>query len=222
MTNTKVGTESYGRLSTILDYPDEGFAEKVGQTQQYLDEREPECGRLLRSFTDIVTALPVDQVQELYTRTFDVQAITTLDLGYLLFGDDYKRAELLVNLGREHMRVGNNCGHELADHLPNVIRLLSLLNDNVLAWELVNKLICPGLKKMIREFNPDNVTVKNEVYERHHRTLIELPVRYGTIYQKPLVVLLRLLQRDFGFEDPDAGSACGFLGAIKDEMKLED
>ena len=158
----------------------------------------------------------------MHTRSFDVQAITTLDLGYLLFGDDYKRAELLVSLSKEHTQAGNDCGNELADHLPNVIRLLSQLNDDGVKLELVNKLICPGLTKMIKEFDPRNLTMKNEVYERHHNTLIELPVRYGTIYQKPLMMLLFLLQRDFGFEGPDADKARGFLGAIRSEMKLED
>lgn len=221
MVNTKVDTERYGQLSAVLDYPDEGFTEQISQIQQYLDEQEPECGNLLNRFTEIVTTLSVDQVQELHTRSFEVQAITTLDLGYLLFGDDYKRAELLVSLSREHTQVGNDCRNELADHLPNVIRLLSLLNDEELKRELVNKLICPGLTKMIREFNPDNMTMKNEIYERHHKTLIELPVRYGTIYQKPLMVLLLLLKRDFGFEDPGADKARGFLGTISDEMNIE-
>ena len=222
MVNTKVNTERYGRLSALLDYPEEGFADRIRLVHRYLEEHEPECGDLLKRFTDIVTTLSLNQVQELHTRSFDVQAITTLDLGYLLFGDDYKRAELLVNLSREHTRAGNDCGNELADHLPNVIRLVALLNDDELKSELVNKLICPGLVKMIREFNPDNLSIKNEVYERHHKTLIELPVRYGTIYQKPLIVLLLLLQHDFGFEDPGADNARGFLGAIGNEMKLED
>ena len=222
MVNTKVNTERYARLSGLLDYPDDGFAERIRLIQRYLEEHEPECGDLLKGFTEIVTTLSPDQVQELHTRSFDVQAITTLDLGYLLFGDDYKRAELLVSLSREHTLAGNDCGNELADHLPNVIRLLSRLSDESFKRELVNKLICPGLLKMIREFNPDNMTMKNEVYERHHKTLIELPVRYGTIYQRPLTVLLVLLQHDFGFEDPGADNARGFLRAVGTEMKLED
>lgn len=222
MANTKVKTERYARLSGLLDYPDDGFAERIHLIQLYLEEHEPECGDLLKMFTEIVTTLSPYQVQELHTRSFDVQAITTLDLGYLLFGDDYKRAELLVSLSREHTRVGNDCGNELADHLPNVIRLLSRLSDESFKTELVNKLICPGLQKMIREFDPDNMNMKNEVYERHHKTLIELPVRYGTIYQKPLTVLLLLLQHDFGFEDPGTDNARDFLRTIGTEMKLED
>ena len=61
---------------------------------------------------------------ELYLRTFDVQAITTLDIGYVLFGEDYKRGALLAGLSAEHKKVSNDCGIELADHLPNVLRLL--------------------------------------------------------------------------------------------------
>jgi hypothetical protein len=39
----------------------------------------------------------------LFTRSFDVQAVTTLDLGYIVFGEDYKRGELLVNRAPEFL-----------------------------------------------------------------------------------------------------------------------
>ena len=221
MINTKINTGRYNQLSALLDYPVEGFAKKIRDIQLYLDEHEPDCGAVMNGFSEFVTMLSLDEIQELHTRSFDVQAITTLDLGYLLFGDDYKRAELLVNLSREHTLTGNDCGYELADHLPNVIRLLSKLNDEELKDELVKKLICPGLKKMIREFDPENLAKKNEVYQRHHKTLIDMPVPYGTIYQKPLYVLLALLRDDFGVEDLKDDKASGFLGAIGNEMNIE-
>ena len=68
-------------------------------------------------------------LQELHTRTFDVQSLTTLDIGYVLFGDDYKRGALLSNLNQEHSRAENDCRGELADHLPNLLRLIPKLKD---------------------------------------------------------------------------------------------
>ena len=67
--------------------------------------------------------------REIHTRSFEVQSITTLDVGYVAFGDDYKRGELLVNLNREHEAVGVDCGSELPDHLPNVLRLMARWQD---------------------------------------------------------------------------------------------
>ena len=79
-------------------------------------------------FLDAIPERTLD-LQELHTRTFDVQALTTLGTGYVLFGDDYKRGALLSNLNREHNDAQNDCRGELADHLPNVLRLIPKLKD---------------------------------------------------------------------------------------------
>jgi len=64
-----------------------------------------------------------------------VQAVTTLDVGFILFGDDYKRGEMLVNISREIKEVGHDCGNELADHLPNILFLVSRMEDYELREE---------------------------------------------------------------------------------------
>ena len=217
----KLNNLHYSLVSDLIDYPQEGFASTVINIQLFLNKQYPELGKILDEFTQFAKSKSLDEIQELHTRSFDVQAITTLDLGYLLFGDDYKRAELLVNLSRERKEAGNNCGLELADHLPNVLRLLPLLKDKELLDELVKKLIYPGLKKMVREFDAGNLKKKNEVYVRHHKTLITLSEQYGTIYKKPLLVLLSLIKKDFGIEENPDEKTSDFLGSIATEMKIE-
>lgn len=217
----KTETGHYQLLSSLLDFPNEAFAEKINLIQSYLDEHHPPLGNLLKGFSEFSLRASLDELQELYTRTFEVQAVTTLDLGYLLFGDDYKRAKLLVNLNREHTLANNDCGHELSDHLPNVLRLLSKLKDEDLKNELVRKMICPGLAKIVKEFDPESLAKKNEVYLRHHKTLIEMPLHVGTIYQKPIHVLLSLLLSDFGIDEVSEDKSNGFLGAIGNEMNIE-
>ncbi|HEU5291976.1 MAG TPA: hypothetical protein VFU05_15100, partial [Cyclobacteriaceae bacterium] len=147
----KTKTNNLKLLASLTDFPKEGFVDEVKEIQLFLDGYYPELANALDPFTEFVSSASMDEMQELHTRTFEVQAITTLDLGYLLFGDDYKRAELLVNLSREHLSVNNDCGYELADHLPNVVRLIAMMQDEEIKNELVAKLICPGLKKMISE-----------------------------------------------------------------------
>ncbi|MFZ2906127.1 MAG: hypothetical protein WAZ98_07995 [Cyclobacteriaceae bacterium] len=212
----------YNLLASLVDFPGVGFVETVRECQLYLDGKYPDLSEVMEPFTDFVSEVSLDELQELHTRTFDVQAITTLDLGYLLFGDDYKRAELLVNLNREHTEACNSCGHELADHLPNVIRLVSKMPSEELRNELVIKLICPGLTKMISEFEPFNLEKKNEVYKRHHKTLIEMPASYGTLYQRPLSVLLEIFRMDFELPVQPTENTADFMEAISTEMKLEE
>ena len=77
-------------LASLTEFPLEGFSEKVKEVQLFLDGCYPELGQVMDPFTEFVTSASLDELQELHTRTFEVQAITTLDIGYLLFGDDYK------------------------------------------------------------------------------------------------------------------------------------
>lgn len=209
-------------LAALVDYPTAGLPSTVNEVQLLLNEKYELLADALQPFTDFASTASIDEMQELYTRTFEVQAITTLDLGYLLFGDDYKRAELLVNLNREHSLVGNDCGTELADHLPNVIRLVARLQDDPARRELVEKLVCPGLQKMISEFEPFALEKKNEVYRRHHQTLIEMPGGYGTLYQRPLTILLELIREKVGVHTAEDGQSSGFLHSINTEMNLEE
>ncbi|MCE7862949.1 MAG: hypothetical protein DYG99_05330 [Bacteroidetes bacterium CHB5] len=210
-----------GTLASLVDFPVEGIAERIKEAQLLLDGKYPEVSAVLEPFTDFVSMSSLDQVQELYTRTFEVQAITTLDVGYLLFGDDYKRAELLVNLIREHAKVGNDCGYELADHLPNIIRLTSHMQDEEIRQELIEKIICPGLKKMISEFDPMNVHKKNELYVRHHKTLIDTGGDQSTLYHRPLVVLLEIIRKGYNIQQEESKDS-GFMASIDVEMKLEE
>ena len=213
--------DHYSLLSNLIDYPKEDFAELVREIQMFLNKHYPEQGKTLEDFTKFSESVSQEEIQELYTRSFEVQAITTLDLGYLLFGDDYKRAELLVNLSREHREVGNDCGFELADHLPNVLRLLPLLKDQELTGELIEKLIHSGLTKMIKEFDAGNLRKKNEVYIRHHKTLIKLSEQWGTIYRKPLMVLQSIIEEDFDIKSMPDKKSSDFLGSIQSEMNIE-
>lgn len=222
MAISKISNDHYKSIAGLLDFPEEGYRDTVKKVQHFLDLRYPDEGVVFRPFSEFVKNESLEEIQELHTRSFEVQAITTLDLGYLLFGDDYKRAELLVNLSREHTAIGNDCGYELADHLPNVIRLIPMLKDDELKLELLQKLIIPGLKKMIKEFNPENLHKKNEVYMRHHKTLIELAEHSGTIFQRPLMALLSIIQQDFGFVAPEKEESSDFLASLSTEMKIED
>ena len=169
-------------------------------------------------------------LQELYTRTFDVQAITTLDIGYVMFGDDYKRAELLSNLMREHNLAGTDRKGELADHLPNILRLMPKLKSQELLNELVSEILVPALVLMIREFDSGRIEKKNTNYQKHYKTLIDtVHGSDATIYCRALVALLEVLKKDFDVTgmmtriENWAGrrQTSDFLGLIEKEMEIE-
>ena len=98
-----------------------------------------------------------------------------MDIGYILFGEDYKRGEFLVNLAKEHKKAENDCGVELADHLPNLLNLIDKTKDKKFAEELAYCLMIPAIKEMLKTF-----------------------VDKGNIYKNTLELLLIVLEKDFG------------------------
>ena len=215
-------TETYDRRAGLFAYPARGFRESVAETQTFLDERLPGGGAELRPFSDYAAGAAPDDLEELYTRTFDVQAITTLDLGYVLFGDDYKRGALLANLNREHREAGLDCGTELADHLPNVLRLLPRITDDRLRAEFVSRILAPGLARMIGEFEQGRIEAKTAVFRKHHKTLIARSEEHAIVYRYPLRAVYRALEHGFDLDDVQApAQGAGFLESLRDEMRIE-
>ncbi len=219
----KYSTVHYDLLAAVYAYPEEDFTARVRSARDFLDGYLPEAGALFRPFADLMSLLSLSQQQELFIRSFEVQAVTTLDLGYVLFGDDYKRGELLVNLNREHWEAGNDCGVELADHLSNVLRLLPKIRDEALVEELARRIVWAALKRMIRGFEPEQIELKEKFYKKKYKTILERPGNNNAIYADALKALYCLLQFDFGFEERQLPEQVSdFLKNLRTEVKLED
>lgn len=214
--------DHYKELANIIDYPRADYIDKVKATEGLLNNYDSETLSILNEFTQFLNITSPEKVEELYLRTFDIQAVTTLDIGYVLFGDDYKRGELLVNLSREHHKTGNDCANELADHLPNLLRLIPKITDEEFRSELVEIIILPALVKIIKEFEVKNIDMKNNVYKRKYKTLIEQPESYGRMFLKPLLVIQKVLEEDFDsvlmLEEQNDSS---FTDSIITEIKID-
>ncbi len=214
--------KGYERLAKLFQYPTAALTSDAETAQAWLDAGHPESAAMLRPFTSYLRSAALVEMEEIFTRSFEVQAITTLDIGYVMFGDDYKRAELLVNLNREHQDAGNDCYSELPDHLPNVLRLIVKMKDRELAQELVERILGPAVARMKAEFTPERLEKKNKLYQKHHRTIIALSESYGLLYGRVLEALYAVLQCDFGLrEPPPIKQTDTFLRSVENEMKLE-
>ncbi len=219
----------YCQLAGLFDFPAPGFAARGRSLLEFLRGHYPDAVVEVEQFLDAIPESILD-LQELHTRTFDVQSLTTLDVGYVLFGDDYKRGELLSNLTREHAQAGNDCRGELADHLPNVLRLIPKLQDQNLLDEMVRELLVPALMLMIREFDPKRIERKNANYQKHYTTLIE-PARGSdaTVYCRALKAALCVLAKDFQVAETMTRlsnwnrrpQAVDFLALVEKEMEIE-
>lgn len=219
----------YEALAALFDYPESDLPARVRNAIDAIASLSEPAARALEAFA---AALPgngeafgpveLDEIQELFTRSFDVQAITTLGVGYVMFGDDYKRGELLVNLGRELRGVGVDGGTELPDHLPNVLRLMARWPDEELVAEFASEILHPALSRMIAEFDAPRIAERNRLYEKHYKTLIESSTERATLFRELLTAVLAVVRAEFALAEWRAPEVDNdFLRSVGRELDLE-
>ena len=212
----------YKLFAAIFDFPEADYIERVAELQKFLNTSYPDSADWLAPFTTNIAMMKTVHHEELFIRSFDVQAVTTLDVGYVMFGDDYKRGQILVNLNREHREVNNDCGTELSDNLSNVLRLLPLMQDHLIRRELVHRIVASAIKKMIHTFDPKQMEIQDKFYKGKDKTIIDRPIADYLIYRRALKSLLTVLEKDFGkYEPKEELKTSDFLRNISTEVKLE-
>ena len=219
----------YEHLARLFDYPKSDYPlwvqsvyDLLAGTYVVAAARIAELACILPTEGEPFSQEALDEVQEIFTRSFDVQAITTLAVGYLRFGDDYKRGELLVHLRREQKAVGVECGSELPDHLPNVLRLLARWEDRELRREFVESILFPAVEHMISEFDVRRTAARNELYRKHYRTLIVTSPERGMMFRYPLEALRDVLRADFDPERRPPDGSNDFLRGVRQELEIEE
>ena len=144
----------YNLLSKVSDYPELDYTDNLNVTINQSKGVYEEAGAFLEEFKKYVEGVDLSKLKEVYTRTFDLKGVVCLDLGYTLFGEDYKRGEFLVNIQRLQKEHGIDTGVELPDHLTNILKLLPVMDEEP-RKELIEKIVMPALDKMMDHFHSE-------------------------------------------------------------------
>lgn len=187
----------YQLFSDLFKYPNSRLHDTVDNCLERLNEDYPEAKELFQKFATWVEETPQYEIEEVFTKTFHIQAICYLDLGYVIFGEDYKRGEFLVNMKSEQLKAQNDCGEELPDNLANVLSLIPKLTDSSFRNELCVRIIIPAIKKMLKEFESARMDLKVKVLQKKHKAILLQNQRNGNIYRYVLEMLLSVLEKDF-------------------------
>lgn len=169
-------TNIYSYLADTLSYPKSEYAITIAKCADTLKADFPEIRPYFTEMLEFASTSDAARLEEAYTSTFDINAVCHLDVGYQLFGEDYKRGALLVELSRVQREAGAPVGTELADHLPVLLRLLPKMEDSEERTELVRRLLLPAIEKMIASF----------------------PEASSNVYRSSLRVTASVLETDFG------------------------
>lgn len=184
-------------LGEAFRYPSADFLQRVGECQAMLRDKYPEAAMEFEKFANYLADKPIQEIEELYVKTFDIQAICYLDIGFVLFGEDYKRGMFLVHMKQEHRRAGTDYGTDLPDHLSSVLKLLDKTPDQAFRDDLVGNILMPALRKMIGEFETSRVRSRIEVLKKKHDAIVQETLNYGNVYQFALKTLLMVLEQEF-------------------------
>jgi nitrate reductase delta subunit len=133
-------SDSYKNLADLIEYPDTDWNSKVAAIT---------ADDAVSEFRSRIATLSLSEAQELYTRTFDLNPICALEIGYHLFGENYKRGEFLANLRETEAPFDLGQETQLPDYLPVLLRLLTRLKDEDLRSSLISECLIPALDKML-------------------------------------------------------------------------
>jgi nitrate reductase delta subunit len=135
-------TSEWIHIAGLFEYPRPDYQNRVRECGEFAD---PD----FKKFAQAVEALSVTELEEMYTRVFDLNPDATLDIGWHLFGEDYARGEFLVHLRRKAREYGVPESTELPDHLTRVLPLLARMPEEE-ASEFAGKFLLPALAKIAK------------------------------------------------------------------------
>lgn len=136
----------------VLSYPDVGLKESAKMIVEMSGKDCEFVNESVGLFLDNIGDKDTERLREIYTTTFDLKATACMDVGYVLFGEDYKRGAFLVQIQRLQREYGVEIGSELPDHLPNMLKLIEALPDGEERKELIEKILLPFFKKILANF----------------------------------------------------------------------
>ncbi len=139
----------FDSLATLVGYPTAPIDGACATALAACAGRHPRAAVRLAAFTGAATRMPLTELQELYTRTFDFDAETALYVGHQLFGEDGRRGLFIAGLVERYRTLGIGNGPELADHFSPVLRSLAADRDSEEADDLVRCGLLPAIGKVL-------------------------------------------------------------------------
>ena len=174
----------FQHFAHLLTYPLAGVSDAAATCEALLTPDHARAAACLREFRKGVTGNSISRLQEIYTVTFDLDALCHPYVGHHLFGESYKRSAFMLGLKERYQKVGLATGSEVADHVALLLRFLSLCDETGERDALVQDALIPALHEMVKE--------KDEV-ETEGEKLVAGRVEKPRVYQAVLEALLHVL-----------------------------
>lgn len=171
--------EAFDALSRLLVYPSGNYHQQLDQCSKAiaaLKDVPSEIGRKIKEFANATQDLTTAELEELYTRTFDINPISSLEVGWHLHGETYERGAFLVSMRSLLYRLHIEESTELPDHLSHVLQALARM-DPLEGSSFISNKVLKALDKMLEGFADHS-----SPYENILSALKELLTHYASSY----------------------------------------
>jgi len=174
----------YEYFADILQYPDEGIRDKIVATMDALShcpQYGPEVMDAMRRFLEEVDSQPLDDIQGIYSYTFELTSEYTLDLGHFLY-DGFKRSNYLASLKAMYRENGfpydEVAKGELPDHMPVLLTFLGTLENSDLKQDVTESFLIMALEKLDKNFEKNKGNLYSHLIDAIHR-VVDKDVKEG-------------------------------------------
>lgn len=134
-------------LVNLLEYPMGDYIDAVRDSVTALSKWRISLEQSLAPFIEHVESHALEELEEAYTRVFDVSPDCALEIGWHLYGENYSRGAFLVEMRGRMRSLGIAETAELPDHLTHVLAVIGRLSEED-ARGLARDQLLPALKKM--------------------------------------------------------------------------
>lgn len=180
----------YDLLARLLSYPGGDYPLAARSAQQLLAYEFPELAGHLDTFASFVQNTTLEELEEMFTRTFDLNPVCCLEVGWHLYGEDYNRGSFMVQMRQQIRAHGLSESIELPDHLANLLPMLGRMQPEE-AGPLCAASILPALVKM-----QQGLEGKNSPFMDILNLLHELIEPVAAPYPKPAPQLAQITRKD--------------------------
>ncbi|MEE8577846.1 MAG: molecular chaperone TorD family protein [candidate division Zixibacteria bacterium] len=141
-------TDLYDGLGGLLKYPEVGTTAVLENCLTALEESGSPALEPVSKFAEHARSSSLEELEELFTRTFDINPVCALEVGWHLFGERYERGTFIVKMRQTMRRLEIPESTELPDHLTHALEALGRMETEE-ANEFAHLFILPALKKML-------------------------------------------------------------------------
>ncbi len=142
----------YEALAALLEYPGAGLP----ALESCVETLDGDAAEVLEAFVSAVRERTQGEMEELYTRTFDLQPDSCLYVGHQLFGEDWRRGMFMARLKHRYEESGFAAITEVPDYLPAVLRFVAGGTDRVETAELLQDCVVPVAAKLLRRLERES------------------------------------------------------------------